>query len=159
SLIDERTRVVTVSWVQFATGQRLDLGRIGRFCRERGVLFVVDAVQGLGALELDAQADCIDALAAGAHKFLLGPKGISLLYLSDRALEAVQPAVIGWTAVKNYSDYLSHELDFRDGAIRFEGGTLNTVGICGLGESLRMFLEAGPANIEDYLLAVRDHLA
>jgi cysteine desulfurase/selenocysteine lyase len=113
----------------------------------------------LGALQVDVTASCIDALAAGAHKFLLGPKGISLLYLSDRALELIQPTVIGWTAVKNYSDYLSHDLDFRDGAVRFEGGTLNTVGICGLGEALGLFLEAGPSQIEAYLMGLRDYLS
>jgi cysteine desulfurase / selenocysteine lyase len=158
-LIDDHTRAVTVSWVQFGTGQRLDLQRIGKACRERGILFVVDAVQGLGALQLDVCRDFVDAFAAGGHKFLLGPKGVALLYLSDRALELVKPTVIGWTAVKGYSDYLSHDLDFRDGAVRFEGGTLNTAGICGLGEALDLFLRTGPAKIEDYVLRLNDYLA
>ncbi len=158
TLVDDRTRVVTVSWVQFASGQRLDIRRIGQFCRDREILFVVDAVQGLGALQLDVEQDCIDAFAAGAHKFLLGPKGVSLLYLSDRALEQVQPTVIGWTAVKGYEDHLCHDLDFRDGAIRFEGGTLNTVGICGLGEAIDLFLEADPSRIENYLLSLNGYI-
>jgi cysteine desulfurase/selenocysteine lyase len=158
-LVDGRTRVVTISWVQFSTGQRLDLRRIGNFCHERDILFVVDAVQGLGALQLDVRADAVDAFAAGAQKFLLGPKGISLLYLSDRALERVKPTVIGWTAVKGYSDYLSHDLDFRDGAIRFEGGTLNVPGICGLGEALDLFLRVGLEKIENHLLALSDYFA
>lgn len=158
-LVDARTRMVTVSWVQFATGQRLDIRRIGKFCRERGILFVVDAVQGLGALQLDVQSDYIDAFAAGAHKFLLGPKGVALLYLSNRALEKVQPTVIGWTAVKNYEDYLVHELNFREGAIRFEGGALNILGIAGLGEAIQLFLTAGPAQIEKHLMSLISHLA
>jgi cysteine desulfurase / selenocysteine lyase len=158
-LVDERTRVVAVSWVQFSTGQRLDLRRIGRLCRDRDILFVVDAVQGLGALQLDVRADCVDAFAAGAQKFLLGPKGVSLLYLSNRALERVRPTVIGWTAVKGYSDYLSHDLDFRDGAVRFEGGTLNVPGICGAGEALDLFLRIGPHRIEEHLLALNDYLS
>jgi cysteine desulfurase / selenocysteine lyase len=158
-LVDERTRVVTISWVQFSTGQRLDLRRIGEFCHERDILVVVDAVQGLGALRLDVRADCVDAFAAGAQKFLLGPKGISLLYLSDRALERTKPTVIGWTAVKGYSDYLSHDLDFREGAVRFEGGTLNVPGICGLGEALGLFLRVGPEKIETHLLALNDYFA
>jgi cysteine desulfurase / selenocysteine lyase len=158
-LVDERTRVVTVSWVQFSTGQRLDLRRIGRFCRDRDILFVVDAVQGLGALQLDVQTDCVDAFAAGAQKFLLGPKGVSLLYLSDRALQRIRPTVIGWTAVKGYSDYLSHDLDFRDGAVCFEGGTLNVPGICGTGEALGLFLQVGPQRIEEHLLALNDYFS
>lgn len=157
-LVDERTRVVAVSWVQFATGQRLNLRSIGKFCRDRGVLFVVDVVQGLGALELDVERDFVDAFAGGAQKFLLGPKGVSLLYLSDLALEQVRPTVIGWTAVKDYSDYLTHDLDFREGAVRFEGGTPNVSGICGLGEAIQLFLEAGPQEIEKHVLALNRYL-
>ena len=96
-LVDDRTRVVSVSWVEFATGQRLDIQRIGKFCRERGILFFVDAIQGLGALHLDVERDYIDAFAAGAQKFLLGPKGVALLYLSDGALQMVHPTVLGLT--------------------------------------------------------------
>jgi selenocysteine lyase/cysteine desulfurase len=155
SLVDERTRVVTVSWVQFASGQRLDIRRIGQFCREREILFVVDAVQGLGAFELDVIRDYVDVFASAAHKFLLGPKGIALLYLSDWALERVHPTVIGWTAVENYRDYLTHDLTLRDGAVRFEGGSLNEVGICGLGAAIELLLRAGPQRIEQYLLALR----
>lgn len=159
SLADERTRLLTISWVQFATGQRLDIRRIGQYCRERGIFFVVDAVQGLGALQLDVQRDCVDAFAGSAHKFLLGPKGIGLLYLSDHALQQVHPTVVGWTAVKDYRDYMIHPLNFRDGALRFEGGTLNEVGICGLGQTLELFLSAGPLLIEQYLLYLGQYLA
>ncbi len=158
SLVDERTRVVAVSWVQFATGQRLDMRRIGSYCRERGVLFVVDAIQGLGGLQLNVEADFVDAFGAGAHKFLLGPKGVSLLYLSDRALEQVRPTVIGWTAVKDHSDYLVHDFDFREGALRFEGGTANVAGICGLSEAIDLMLQAGPGAIEAHLLALSARL-
>lgn len=158
SLVNERTRVVTVSWVQFATGQRLDIRRIGQFCRERNILYVVDAVQGLGALQVDVERDCVDALAAGAHKYLLGPKGVGLLYVSDRALARVSPTVVGWTAVNHYQDYLAHDLDFRDGAFRFEGGTLNQLGICGLGQAIELFLAAGPAKIEQYLLSLNQYM-
>jgi len=158
NLIDGRTRIVTVSWVQFASGQKLDLRRIGEFCRNRKVLFVVDGVQGLGALELDVERDRVDAFAAGAQKYLLGPKGIALLYLSERALAEIRPSMIGWTAVKHSEDYRRHELDFRDGAVRFEGGSLNTVGICGFGEAIKLFLEAGAARIEKHLLSLASHM-
>lgn len=158
SLIDERTRVVAVSWVQFGTGQRLDIKRIGEFCRQRDILHVVDAIQGLGALQLDVERDCVDAFGAGGHKFLLGPKGAGLLYLSERALEKVTPAMIGWTAVKDYHDYLIHDLDFRDGAVRFEGGTLNEIGICGLGQAIELFLRVGPEKIEQHLLSLNEYL-
>jgi cysteine desulfurase/selenocysteine lyase len=158
SLVDARTRVVAVSWVQFGTGQRLDIKRIGQFCREHDILHVVDAIQGLGALQLDVERDRVDAFGAGGHKFLLGPKGAGLLYVSERALEQVTPAMIGWTAVKDYHDYLIHSLDFRDGAVRFEGGTLNEIGICGLGQAIELFLRVGPEKIEQHLLSLNEYL-
>ncbi len=158
--IDNRTRVVTLSWVQFASGQRLDLRRIGKFCRERSILFVVDAIQGLGALQLDVERDFVDVFAAGANKFLLSTKGVSLLYLSDRSLELVRPTVIGWTAVKGYADYVVHStIDFQEGAVRFEGGARNAVGICGLGAAIDLFLSAGPESIEQYVTSLSTYLS
>lgn len=158
-LVNERTRVLTLSWVQFGTGQRFDLEHIGRFCRERNILFVVDAVQGLGAFQLDVQRDYVDAVAAGAHKFLLGPKGMSILFLSDRARQLVAPTVIGWTSVQNFRDYAVHDkVEFREGTLPFECGTLNEVGICGLGRTLELFLEVGPARIQEYMLFLMSYL-
>ena len=159
SLVDDRTRVVTISWVQFASGFRSDLARIGKFCRERDVLFVVDAIQGLGGLKLDVERDFVDAFAADAHKYLLGPEGIAMMYVSDRVIDRIKPTVVGWTSVKNYEQYLDYILDYREGAGRFECGTLNTAGVYGLGAGLDLFLEIGAERIEDYLLGLSDYLA
>lgn len=158
SLVDERTRVVTISWVQFSSGFRSDLARIGRFCRERDILFMVDVIQGLGGLELDVERDCVDAFAADAHKYLLGPEGIALLYVSDRVIRRVKPTVVGWTSVKDYENYLDYNLDYREGALRFECGSLNTAGVYGLGAAIDLFLEVGPERIEEYLLGLSDYL-
>jgi len=159
SLVDDRTRVVTVSWVQFASGFRSDLAKIGQFCRERNIIFVVDVIQGLGGLELDVERDYVDAFAADAHKYLLGPEGIALLFVSDRIIDRVQPTVVGWTSVKNYERHLEYDLDYREGAGRFECGTLNSAGVYGLGASLDLFLENNPKEIEKYLLDLTDYLA
>ncbi|MCI0490918.1 MAG: aminotransferase class V-fold PLP-dependent enzyme [Blastocatellia bacterium] len=159
SLIDARTRVVTISWVQFASGFRSDLARIGRFCRERDIIFVVDAIQGLGGLHLDVERDYVDAFAADAHKYLLGPEGIALLYVSDRVIDRIKPTVVGWTSVKDYEHHLDYDLTYREGAGRFECGTLNTVGVYGLGAAIELFLEYGPEEIEKYLLSLSDYLA
>jgi selenocysteine lyase/cysteine desulfurase len=159
SLVDERTRVVTVSFVQFINGFRMDLATIGRFCRERDILFVVDAIQGLGALRLDVERDSIDALAADAHKFLLGPEGVTIMYVSERIMEHIHPTVVGWTSVKNsFDNLLDYELDYRDGAVRYEPGSLNSMGIHALGGALDLFLEVGVDRIEQHLLAVTDYL-
>lgn len=159
SLVDERTRAVTISWVQFASGFRSDLARIGKSCRERDVLFLVDAIQGLGGLHLDVERDYVDAFAADAHKYLLGPEGIALLYISDRVIDRIKPTVVGWTSVKNYERHLDYDLTYREGAGRFECGTLNTVGVYGLEAAINLFLEYGPAEIEKYLLDLSDYLA
>lgn len=159
SKVDDRTRVVTISWVQFASGFRSDLARIGRFCRERDIIFVVDVIQGLGGLELDVEQDYVDAFAADAHKYLLGPEGIALLFVSDRVIDRIKPTVVGWTSVKNYEQHLDYDLNYRDGALRFECGTLNSAGVYGLGAAIDLFLEVGPQEIEAYLVGLSSHLA
>jgi cysteine desulfurase/selenocysteine lyase len=156
-LIDSRTRVVTLSFVEFASGFRNDLKTIGQFCRERGVLFVVDAIQGLGALKLDVETCCIDALSADAHKFLLGPDGVSLFYISRSAMERIRPTVVGWMSVAKPFDFDS-EQSYAPNAQRFEPGALNTAGIVGLGASLELFQQVGLEQIESYLLELGDYL-
>lgn len=157
-LIDDRTRVVTLSFVEYASGFRNDLATIGRSCRERNVLFVVDAIQGLGALQLDVEECCIDALSADAHKFLLGPDGVAVFYVSDRILNRLAPTVLGWMSVKKPFDFTAQEQEFADGARRFEPGALNTAGIMGLGASIKLMLQIGTAEIERYLLELTDYL-
>jgi cysteine desulfurase/selenocysteine lyase len=159
SKVDDRTRVVTISWVQFASGFRSDLARIGKFCRERDIIFVVDVIQGLGGLKLDVERDYVDAFAADAHKYLLGPEGIALLFVSDRVIDRIKPTVVGWTSVKNYEQHLDYDLNYRDGSLRFECGTLNSAGVYGLGAAIDLFLEVGPEEVEAYLLGLSDYLA
>lgn len=158
NLIDERTRVVALSFVEFASGFRNDLATIGRYCRERDVLFVVDVIQGLGALKLDVEACAIDALSADAHKFLLGPEGVSLFYVSRRAMERVKPTMVGWLSVNNPEDYLNYDQPYAPTARRFESGALNTAGVVGLGAAIELFLQIGVEKIESYLLDLGDYL-
>jgi cysteine desulfurase/selenocysteine lyase len=159
SLIDERTRIVSISWVQFSSGFRADIAAIGKFCRERDVIFMVDAIQGLGGLQLDVVRDCVDAFAADAHKYLLGPEGTALLYVSDRIIDRVKPTVVGWMSVKDYENHLDYHLNYREGALRFECGSLNTAGIYGLGAAIDLFLEVGAEKIEEHILHLSDYLS
>ena len=158
SRIDDRTRVVTISWVQFASGFRSDLSRIGKFCRERDIIFVADVIQGLGGLKLDVERDYVDAFAADAHKYLLGPEGVALLFVSDRVIDRIRPTVVGWTSVKDYEQHLDYNLNYRDGALRFECGTLNSAGVYGLGAAVDLFLEVGPEEVEAHILGLSDYL-
>lgn len=157
-LIDSRTRLVSLSFVEYGSGFRNDLAVIGGYCRQRGVLFVVDAIQGLGALKLDVEAYCIDALSADAHKFLLGPDGVALFYVSRSALERIQPTVVGWTSVARPFDFGAIDQPYAPGAQRFEPGALNTAGIVGLGAAIELFLRIGLDQIETYLLELGNYL-
>jgi cysteine desulfurase / selenocysteine lyase len=157
--IDEHTRVVALSFVEFATGFRNDLQTIGRFCRERGVILVVDAIQGLGALRLDVDEMFVDAFVADAHKFLLGPDGIALFYLRREILDRVVPTILGWMSVEQPFAFSQTPKPLVAGARRFEPGALNTAGVVGLGAAIELFLQVGPARIENYLIELRDYLS
>jgi predicted GNAT family N-acyltransferase len=91
---DENTRVLATSWVQWHTGQRMDLHKLGSFCRERGILFVVDVVQGVGALKLDLANLPIDMATAGCHKWMLAPGGIGFLYIRPEILPTLLPTIL-----------------------------------------------------------------
>ena len=158
SLVDDRTRVIAISWVEFATGFRFDLERIGRFCRERDILFVVDAIQGLGALPINVERMHVDVLASSAHKWLLGSEGIAIVYISDRVVEQIRPLRTGWTAIENWMKWSRYELTPRPGAERHEIGTLNPFGIAALGASLEILLEAGIDRISAHCRELTDQL-
>ncbi len=157
--IDGRTRAVALSWVQYATGFRHDLARIGAACRAADALFVVDAIQGLGALAFDVERDLVDVAAASAHKWLLGPEGIALLYVSDRVIERLRPTRSGWRSMRDMLAWTEFDVDWADGAKRLESGTLNTYGVHGLGGSLDLLLAAGAAAIEARVLALAERAA
>lgn len=163
SLIDDRTRMLALSWVQYASGFRSDLARLGRACRERGVLFVVDVIQGLGALRLDVERDLVDVAAGSVHKWLLGPEGLGLLYVSDRVVDRLRPVRSGWRSMREQFQWTDFGIDWNDGAKRFESGTLNIYGIAALGGSLDLFyeasIEAGIEAVERRILALADRAA
>ena len=115
-------------------------------------------IQGLGGLKLDVERDYVDAFAADAHKYLLGPEGVALLFVSDRVIDRIRPTVVGWTSVKDYEQHLDYNLNYRDGALRFECGTLNSAGVYGLGAAVDLFLEVGPEEVEAHILGLSDYL-
>jgi selenocysteine lyase/cysteine desulfurase len=158
ALIDERTRLVALSFVEFATGFRNDLKAIGQLCRERGIYFCVDGIQGLGALDLKVTQSPIDFLAAGGPKWLMGPIGAGLLYCRQALLEKLIPIRVGWWGVVDRDDFFRYDSPLRDDARRFEEGSLNFLGIHGLGASLELLLEVGIPQIEERVLGLTDYL-
>lgn len=147
SAMNSRTRVVALSWVQYASGFRIDLAALSDLCRANDALLVVDAIQGLGALPLSVSECRIDVCVAGSHKWLLGGEGIGLFYISERALERVRPVIRGWLSVKDVFGRVSDPPDYAAGAGRFECGTANVAGIYGLGAAVDWQLEIGPERI------------
>jgi cysteine desulfurase/selenocysteine lyase len=150
---DRRTRLLTVSSVQYGSGLRLDLSRLGAFCRERGILFCVDAIQSLGALAFDAQAVAADFVAADGHKWMLGPEGLAVFYSRPEARDRLQLTQFGWHMVAEPGDYERQDWREAPNARRFECGSPNMLGIHGLNASLSLLLEVGMAEVERAVLA------
>lgn len=158
-LIDERTRLVAISSVQFASGFRTDLAALGQACQERGVLFCVDAIQSLGCVPIDVRAMKIDFLSADGHKWLLGPEGAGIFYCRHELLGLLRPMEVGWLSVKDAGDFGHYKLEFRDDARKFDSGSYNHVGIWGLGASLDWILEIGVETIWERVRMLTDRLA
>lgn len=151
-------RLLTISFVQYLTGYRADLVAIGEICHRRGVIFFVDAIQGLGAFPLDVRAAHIDALAADGHKWMLGPEGCAVLFISHDLQERVEPVEFGWTNVAGYNDYGSRDMALRADAGRYECGTLNTIGCFGLRASIDFLLEVGIDKIGPAVQSLGDQI-
>ena len=158
SLIDDRTRVVAVSHVQYASGFRTDLERLGRVSRRHDALFVVDAIQALGAVPVNVESEVIDVAAGASHKWLLAPEGVGYLYLSDRARERIQPTLVGWTSVPDPDDYLNFEQGWNRGTLAWETGTGPAALLHGFKASLEMLQRSGIDRIAKYLEELTDYL-
>jgi cysteine desulfurase / selenocysteine lyase len=137
-----QTRILAVSSVDFATGFGADLEELGRFCSEHSLLFCVDAIQGLGVLEMDVERCRIDFLATGGHKWLLGPMGTGFLHVSRRVMNRLEPTVVGWHSVEN-AEFFGPDFRLHRDARKFEPGTLNVPGLLGLGAAFRLLLSLG----------------
>jgi len=151
--MDERTRLLSISSVQYASGLRLDLARLGAACRERGVLFCVDAIQSLGALPLDVQACGADFVMADGHKWLLGPEGCAVFYVRPAVRDRLRLRQYGWRMVEDYLNFSSHDWQVAGSARRFECGSPNMLGIHALSASLGLLAEVGMDEVARRVLA------
>ena len=153
-----RTRIVALSHVEFATGQRLDIARIGAFCRERNKVFCVDAIQSLGALPVDVQAMKIDYLAAGAQKWLLGAEGSAIFYCRRELIERTPPLLVGAVNVIDNLKYGDYDYTLQPTAARFECGTYNMGGLDAMRAALELLSGLGAHAIAARIKAVTDRL-
>ena len=158
AMIDSNTKLVAISAVQFASGFKADLERIGRTARNVDALFAVDIIQGLGATGFDLPAQFVDIAAGASHKWLCAPEGCGILYMSDRARERVEPTFIGWISVETPWDFVDRAQPFKPNALAMESGTGASALFYGLEQSLRLLHETGLAKIDAYLGELTDEL-
>jgi len=151
-------RMLAISYVQYLSGYRVDLEKLGAICARHGCFFFVDAIQGLGAFPIDVERDHIDALAADGHKWLLGPEGCGILYVRQSRQDEIEPVEFGWTNVAKYNDYSSRDMALRPDAGRYECGTLNTIGCYGLRAAFDLILEIGIPAISEKVKALGDQV-
>ncbi len=151
---DGCTRAVAASAVQFFSGHRTDLAAIGRFCRERNILFIVDAIQAIGHMAFDVQAMKIDVLATGGMKSLLALPGAGFIYVRDEVAASMQPRLIHGNSTIDYMHWLAYDLSPQPGAARLASGTPNVPGVLSIGASLSLLNELGPANIDAHTTAL-----
>jgi selenocysteine lyase/cysteine desulfurase len=158
SYADERTRVVTVSSVEFLTGFKSDLPALGAWCRDHEAYFIVDGIQSVGAAPLDVQECQIDFLSCGGPKWLMAPMGQGFIYCRHNLLESLTPPFAGCISVVGWEEWRDYNLTFLPDADRFELGSPNAIGQVGLLAAVRFLTDVGVEAIERWTLHLTDLL-
>lgn len=151
-LITPKTKLLSISFVQFLSGFRADLETIGELCSKHNIIFSVDAIQGAGVIQLDVEKYKIDFLAGGSHKWLMGLTGLGYLFITEKLQSKLEQKNVGWLSVENEWDLLNYSLKLKQTALRFQLGTFSFSGVVALNASLEFFESLGYVNIEDYIL-------
>ena len=154
----EATRLISISSVQYICGTRVDLRRVGAFCRDRNILFCIDAIQSLGALQFDVQEYNADFVVADGHKWMLGPEGLALFYVRKKRLEELRLNEFGWHMTSEPANFDKIDWKPAPSARRFECGSPNMLGVQVLSASLSLLLEVGLKAIETTVLANSGYL-
>ena len=157
-LVDENTAVISLCSVENTTGFRHDLKEISAFCQERGIYLVLDITQGVASMKVDVQETPVDFMVSSTFKWLGGPFGFGFGYVSKRVLDKVDPVYVGWTGNKNRFDHGQYVLSLRDDAGKFESGMLQWESMRGLEESVKLYMELGRDDVEEYILSLVDYL-
>ncbi|MBW7886849.1 MAG: aminotransferase class V-fold PLP-dependent enzyme [Bacteroidetes bacterium] len=158
-LITPKTKLLSLSFVQFLSGYKADLETIGKLCREKQILFCVDAIQGLGVSPMDVQNFQIDFLSCGGHKWLMGLMGLGFIYLTEELQQRIHQANAGWTSNKNFfSDFLNYRIDFDETARRYENGTQSYLAVAALGKSTQTLLEIGIEAIQSHIHSITEKI-
>ena len=156
--ITPKTKLISVSYVQFLSGYRIDLKKLGKVCREKGIILSVDAIQGLGALTLDVENCNVDFLSCGTQKWMLGLQGMAFIYVNETLQNKMDTFPVGWLSVENAWDLTDYDFKLKKTANRYQAGTLNTFGVYALNASLKMLDEFGFKSIEEQVLSNTEYL-
>ncbi len=156
--INQNTRLVTLSFVDFVSGYRADVENIGELCRSHNIYFMVDLIQGAGALPVDLKKAKVDFAAGGAQKWLIGPQGIGYFYCAKERLNGLQVTNVGAASVQNVIPYREYDFTLRSDATRFMYGTIPTVPLYGFNAALSLLLDAGGDYIASRIKLVTDTL-
>ena len=148
-----KTRLMSVSAVQYISGLRLELSDLGEFCRKNDILLCVDAIQQLGAMDLDVQQQCLDFVVADGHKWMLGPEGLALFYCRPELRERLKLNQYGWHMVKHAGDYSRRDWEPAADARRFECGSPNLMAAHALEASIGLIQDYGTENVSRNILA------
>lgn len=151
-MIKPSTKLISISSVQFLSGYRCDLDLIGEVCKSKGIVFSVDAIQSLGATNLDIQKSKIDFLACGTQKWLMALMGLAFIYISEELQDKLSHRYAGWLSVEDPWNLLNYDLKFRKTAEAFQNGTISAIGVTALNASLDFFNEFGYDKIENTII-------
>lgn len=156
--VDQNTRLLTISSIQFASGLRVNLDEIGAFCKERNILFCIDAIQSLGCVKFDVQACQADFVMADGHKWMLGPEGLGVFYTTPSSRDKLKLTQYGWHMMANIHNYENKPWAIHPDAKRFECGSPNMLGIHAWSASLSLLLEIGMQQVEQQIIANSNYL-
>jgi len=151
--ITRKTKLVSVSMVQFLSGYRIDLQKLGSVCKSEDIILCVDAIQGMGALTLDVKKSNVSFLSCGTQKWMLGLQGLSFIYVSEALQNKIEPVYVGWLGVNDGWNLLDYNLSLKDSAERFQPGSLNSSGIYALNASLGLFRDFGLDEVEKSVIS------
>ncbi len=156
--ITDKTKLISISHVQFVSGYRTDLIRLGKICKKHDIIFSVDVIQSAGVANIDIEEMNIDFIAGGSHKWLMALTGLGYVYVSEKLQEKIKQKTVGWTSVLDTWNLLDYNLKLKNTADRYQNGTLNSTGIIALNASLEIFREVGLKNIEESVLKNSEYL-
>lgn len=156
--VKPETKLISVSFVQFLSGYKIDLEKLGKFCRDKNIILSVDGIQGIGAMNFDVQKFNVDFLSCGTQKWLFGAQGLAFIYLTEELQRKINPAYLGWLSVEDAWDLLNYSMKLKSNANVFQGGTLNTFGIYAFNTSLKIFKQFGFERIEENVISNTKYL-